>query len=101
MRLIDLMAVGGSGGHFSPEYFNHLRIPKFPDDKQANIAYLYHNPVSTPGDPITLENFVEWHHRWNTNLGVWELDREMKNLQRILANVQEGIMEGKTVPIPA
>ncbi len=30
MRLIDLMAVGGSGLHFSPKYFDYVRIPKFP-----------------------------------------------------------------------
>lgn len=32
MKLIDLMAVGGSGGHFSPEYFDYIRIPKFPNE---------------------------------------------------------------------
>jgi len=32
VRLIDLRAVGGNGGHFSPEYFDSLLIPRFPDD---------------------------------------------------------------------
>ncbi len=100
IRLIDLMAVGGSGGHFSPEYFNYLRIPKFPDHKQDTITRLYHNPAPQPENPITLDNFVEWHRRWNTNLGIWELDREMKALQATLTNVQEQIIEGKTVKIP-
>ncbi len=100
MRLIDLMAVGGSGGHFSPEYFEYLRIPKFPDDKQAEIAQLYHNPAPPPKDAPTLDTFIAWHRRWNTDLGIWELDREMKCLYGILADVQQQIIEGKIVEVP-
>lgn len=100
MRLIDLMAVGGSGGHFSPEYFDYIRIPKFPDDKQAEIVRLYHNPASPPSETPTLTTFVDWHRRWNAELGIWELDREMKNLRRTLAEVQEKIIAGDKVTVP-
>ena len=99
-RLIDLMAVGGSGGHFSPEYFEFVLIPNFPDDLQANIAQLYHNPAKPPAYEQTLANFVEWHRDWNKELGIWELDREMKSLQKILADVQEQIIEGRSVRLP-
>jgi type I restriction enzyme S subunit len=98
--VIDWVGVGGSGGHMSPEYFDYLPFPKFPDHKQAEIARLYHNPAPSPTDKPTLKTFVDWHRRWNENLGIWELDREMKNLQRTLADVQERIIEGKTVEIP-
>lgn len=101
MRLIDIMAVGGSGGHLSPVYFDEfVQIPKFPDHKQTEIARLYHNPAPPPADNPTLNTFVDWHRRWNENLGIWELDREMKNLQHTLADVQEKIIEGKTVEVP-
>ena len=100
MRLIDLMAVGGSGGHFSPEYFESVRIPKFPDAVKAGIAELYHNNTPPPAGPVTLASFVSWHDRWNEGLGIWELDREMKSLQRTLLEVQEQIIEGKTVSVP-
>jgi len=100
MRLIDIMAVGGSGGHFSPEYFNYVRIPKFPNDKQKEIVRLYHNPAPPPADEPILDTFVDWHCRWNTNLGIWELHRKIKSLQRTLAQVQEEIIEGKTVTVP-
>jgi type I restriction enzyme S subunit len=59
MRLIDLMAVGGSGGHFSPEYFNYIRIPKFPNDKQAEIIRLYHNSSPPPPEILTLDEFLD------------------------------------------
>lgn len=100
MRLIDIMAVGGSGGHFSPEYFNYVRIPKFSEDKQAEIARLYHHDAPQPSVKPMLDTFVDWHRRWNAGLGIWELDREMKALQRTLSDVQEQIIEGKMVKIP-
>lgn len=100
MGLIDLMAVGGSGGHFSPEYFDYIRIPRFPADKQKEIVRLYHNPDPPPTDTPTLDTFVDWHRRWNTNLGIWELDREMKALKSKLLEVQEKIIEGQTVHVP-
>lgn len=97
-HLVDIMAVGGSGGHFSPVYFDdYIRIPKFSREKQQEIASLYHNTIQPPNDILTLDNFVDWHHRWNAGLAVWELDREMKVLQRILADIQTQIIEGKTV----
>ena len=47
-RLIDLMAVGGSGGHFSPDYFDFVLIPKFSEVLQRQICDLYHNPTPPP-----------------------------------------------------
>jgi len=99
-RLIDLMAVGGSGGHFSPNYFDFVRIPNFPQDLQKKIARLYHNSAPHPGRRPTLANFVAWHREWNENLGIWELDREMKVLQQTLASVQEEIIDGRIVQLP-
>ncbi len=99
-RLIDLMAVGGSGGHFSPEYFDFVLIPQFSESLQEEINLLYHNPGLSPDYKITLENFVAWHNEWNKSLGIWELDREMKALQQTLVNVQEEIIEGRTVKLP-
>ena len=100
MRLIDLMAVGGSGGHFSPEYFDYIRIPCFPDHVRRSIVKLYHNPVPPPRDKITVGTFVDWHQRWNERLGIWELDREMKLLQRRLAQVQAQIIQAMPVALP-
>lgn len=99
-RLIDLMAVGGSGGHFSPNYFDFVRIPNFPENLRAKIAALYHNPVSCPVPKPTLANFVAWHDEWNMDLGIWELESEKKALQQTLLAVQEKIIEGQPVLLP-
>ena len=98
--IINLLAVGGNGGHFSPEYFSSLPVPKFPDEIQADIARLYHNPTLAPTTMPTLDDFVEWHRDWNENLGIWELDREMKALQTTLRQVQDQIIRGEMVVVP-
>ena len=91
------MAVGGSGGHFSPNYFDFVLIPKFRDELQAHISHLYHNPATAPERKLTLTNFVLWHREWNEKLGIWELDRELNRLRRTLTEVQQQIIEGRTV----
>jgi len=98
--LVDAIGAGGSGGSLAIGYFNHVPIPKFPEDKQAEIARLYHHDPPRPLGKPTLDTFVDWHRRWNTLLGIWELDREMKALQRTLTEVQEQIIEGKAVKVP-
>jgi type I restriction enzyme S subunit len=99
-RLIDLMAVGGSGGHFSPDYFDFVLIPKFPEALQHKICALYHNSTPSPSRKATLADFVVWHREWNEGLGICELDRELKALQRTLTSVQEQIIEGHSVKLP-
>ena len=100
MRLIDIMAVGGSGGHFSPEYFNYIKIPNFPEKKKVEIVQSYHSDTPAPSQLITLENFVDWHREWNKSLGIWELDREMKKLQNALIDVQSKIIKGEIINLP-
>jgi hypothetical protein len=89
-----------NGGSFVEGYFSFLPIPKFDEDTRAEIAHLYHHDAPQPAGEPTLNTFVDWHNRWNTELGIWELDREMKALQRTLSEVQELIIEGNTVNVP-
>ena len=83
----------------SPEYFDYLPFPKFPDNVQQDIAKLYHSPSPPPKEKLTEANFIDWHRRWNDKLGIWELDRDMKALQAQLEKVQAEIIDGKTVHI--
>jgi type I restriction enzyme S subunit len=98
--VIDWVGVGGSGGHMSPDYFDYLPFPRFPYDIREHIARLYHQPTAPPKRNLTLENFVAWHREWNEGLGIWELDVKLKTLQRTLTDVQEQIIEGRTVKLP-
>jgi len=99
LGMVDAIGAGGSGGSLAIGYFHQVPFPRFPDAAQVKIAELYHNPAPPPSGTVTLDNFVDWHRRWNEQLGIWELDREMKNLQRTLAEVQELIINGKSVDI--
>jgi len=89
-----------NGGSFVEGYFSFLPIPKFQDDFQVEMTQLYHHDAPEPPGQPTLDTFVQWHRRWNFDLGIWELDREMKALQHTLSEVQEQIIEGKTVNVP-
>jgi type I restriction enzyme S subunit len=98
--VVDWVGVGGSGGHMSPEYFDYLPFPRFPDAIRERIARLYNHDAAPPAHKLTLNNFVAWHREWNDALGIWELDREMKALQQTLGVVQEKIINGKAVSLP-
>lgn len=47
--LFDYMVVGGSGGHLSPNYFDMILIPNFPEDIQEKIAKLYYEENGDSG----------------------------------------------------
>jgi hypothetical protein len=100
MGLIDLMAVGGSGGHFSPDYFDALLIPRFPDELKAKIVKLYNCPASEEASPPSLSKFVEYHRSRNSALGIWQLANELKALQSELLCAQETIIQGRSVAVP-
>lgn len=101
MRLIDLIGVGGSGGHLSPSYFDtYLRIPKFPDRIQSDIARLYHNPDQSQEVQPTLDGFLEYHRSRDGELGIWDLHRDIRNLRSTLMNTLDVILGGNTVTLP-
>lgn len=98
--IVDAIGAGGSGGSLAIGYIDQVPFPYFPGDVQERIARLYHNPAPPPGRKASVASFVDWHRDWNQTLGVWELDWEMKALQRTLAEVQDEIIEGKIVKLP-
>jgi hypothetical protein len=98
--IVDAVGAGGSGGSLAIGYFDNVPFPRFPTGLQESIARLYHNPVPPRDSKPTLKSLIEWHQEWNEGLGIWELDREMKQLQATLAEVQEQIIAGRTVKLP-
>ncbi len=98
--VVDWVGVGGSGGHMSPEYFDYLPFPRFPGEKQMEIARLYHNPLSTCARGPDITHFAEWHRRHNRSLGIAELDAEAQALKQVLREVQDQIIEGRRVTLP-
>ena len=93
--IVDLLGAGGSGGSLGIKYFDLVSFPKFPRDIQEDIANLYHNATSPPDIPRSLANFVEWHHKWNRNLGIWELNKELNHLKNTLSILQRSVIQGE------
>lgn len=98
--LIDLYATGGNGGSLSQSYWNTIPFPVFREDKQKEIALLYHNPESTyPTDTFTLDNFLEQDNAFNETAGIHELDKTAKQLKEILNRAIDDIVNDRDVQI--
>lgn len=90
MNLIDLMAVGGSGGHFSPEYFEYIKIPKFNEELIDEIVSLYYTPDSVEYD-INGKNYPKW--------GIMQLDKAKKNLKDKITIILDKIINDEPIEI--
>lgn len=90
MNLIDLMGVGGSGGHFSPEYFDHIKIPKFDKDVIDDIISLYHMPDAAEHG-INSKDYSQW--------GIMQLDKAVKKLKAQLTIILDKIMNDERVEV--
>ncbi|MGP4069104.1 hypothetical protein [Halobacillus sp. B29] len=100
--LFSNLSDASNGGSFVENYFNYLPIPKFPSDKVKEITNLYHNPSPemSEQEDVNLNNFVVWHRRRNKELGVWDLDMDLKTLQSELDKVQNQLVKGEDINIP-
>jgi type I restriction enzyme S subunit len=98
--MIDFIGVGGSGGHCAPSYFHLIETPLFDDNKQKEIALLYHNPESNyQADTFTLDNFLEQDNTFNKTAGIYELDKTAKQLKEILNKAIDNIANDREVEI--
>lgn len=95
--ILDLVSVGGSGGHLAPIYFDYLPIPIFPKDVQKKISQLYHNSTDPPKTAINFETFVQTHDKWNENVGIFELRIERNKLYDRLLAIQQQIIKGQSL----
>lgn len=97
--LIDLFAVGGNGGSLAQKYWPYIPFPNFPEHKQKEIASLYHNPKEYDTIGFTLENFLEKDNEYNSNAGIYELDKTAKQLKRILNQTIDDIVNDRDIKI--
>lgn len=93
MNLIDLMAVGGSGGHFSPEYFEYIKIPKFQEQVIDEIVSLYHTPDIENDENNKNNKNNKAYLKW----GIVQLDKEVKERKRELHTILDKIINDEKV----
>lgn len=97
---IDLLTVGGAGGHLSPSYFDRVAIPQFNKEVQANLKRFYHNEANQDYlDFTSLEDFNELDDDWNKLVGIVELDHSVKKINEEIKRVIEAIISDTPVDI--
>lgn len=98
--LIDLLTVGGSGGHLSPAYFDRVDIPNFREDMQKELSRLYHNNVSDYQlAKATLSNYLDEDNSWSAQVGIVQLDQSIKKIKLALEETIERIVLDQEVEI--
>ncbi|NIA11489.1 MAG: hypothetical protein GWP10_17655 [Nitrospiraceae bacterium] len=98
--LVDLFAVGGNGGSLAQKYWKRIPFPNFFDDKQKEIAKLYHNSnIEYMCENATLDNFLATDKTYNNKAGIFELDKTAKKLKAKLNQAIDDIINDKQVNI--
>lgn len=97
--IIDCIKVGGHGGSLAQKYWDIISFPNFPEEKQQEIAKLYHNPMDYPMEQFTLDNFLSLDNQYNQQAGIYELDKTAKYLKNLINNAIENIINNKVVDI--
>ncbi len=98
--LVDLYAVGGNGGSLAMKYWDVIPFPNFPEEKQAEIAKLYHNAeAKSEADNLTLDNFLETDNQFNETAGIIELYKTAKKIKARIDEVIDQIVKDEDVEI--
>lgn len=98
--MIDAYAVGGNGGSLAIKYWDFLRFPNFPEETEAEIVQLYHNPNSIyNAASCSLNNFDEYDESFNNKAGIYEIQKSLNYLQHKLDSAIQNIADDVTVNI--
>ena len=91
-QMVGAYAVGGNGGSLAIKYWDFLRFPNFPEEREREITRLYHNAKAAyhPG-PCGLNDFLSYDDGYNQEAGIYEIDRSMKYLQDLLEKAVDAI----------
>ena len=86
-NIIDAYSVGGNGGSFSTMYWDRLKFPLFPKDKQIEISKLYYNSSDTYLEHIVnldTKTFNDIDLEVNKKSGILDLDEQIKKIKSII-----------------
>lgn len=97
--LIDKYAVGGNGGSLSIKYWDVIKLPKFPNPKQEEIAKYYHNSCTIDSSNFNLKNFETKDETLTNEQGIIQLDAQIKAIKNKLNSIIHSIILNKTVSL--
>ena len=82
------------------KYWDFLKFPNFPIEKENQIVKLYHNSDSNyETTNLKLADFLDYDNKFNQESGIYELDKSMKYLQEKLNNAINAIVDDVEVKI--
>lgn len=94
------LSVGSKMKELKKEQFLQIPFPKFDEQKQKEIAKLYHNAeIEYKTDTFTLTNFLDQDNEYNQQAGIYELDKTAKQLKEILNKAIDDIANDREVNI--
>ena len=81
------------------KYWPYIPFPSFPESKQKKIATLYYNAKEYDTRDFTLDNFLEKDKEFNSDAGIYELDKSAKMLKEKLNKAIDDIINNRDVEI--
>ena len=98
--MIDAYAVGGNGGSLAIKYWDYLKFPNFPTEKEDEIVQLYHNDkLIYKSSNTNLETFSAYDTKFNNEAGIYEIQKSLNYLQSKLNLAIQNIANDITVDI--
>ena len=98
--MVDAYAVGGNGGSLAIKYWNLLKFPNFPSEKEEAITRMYYNPdISYTSSNYDISSFLNYDNQFNENAGIYDLDMSIKYLRKKLDEAIECIINDEEVKI--
>lgn len=97
--LVDRYAVGGNGGSLAQKYWDVIKFPVFPRQKQEEIANLYNNPMNTSNEKFTLGTFENKDIAITNKVGILQLDKQIKIIRNKIDLLMHQIVDDSQVKI--
>jgi type I restriction enzyme S subunit len=98
--MIDAYATGSNGGSLSIKYWGVIPFPNFGENVEKELVSQYHNAdVIFDAGNQTLDSFLAYDNAFNEKAAIYEIDKSMKYLQKLLETAIQSIAEDCEVEI--
>lgn len=97
--ILDYISVGGQGGSLAQKYWEYIKIPNFPRSKKEEIAKYYYNLTKYNEEKLNLINFENEDIKVTTESGIWQLDKQIKQIKQKLDEILYKIVMDEIVQI--
>lgn len=99
LGVLDYISVGGQGGSLAQRYWNYIKIPRFPRGKKEELAQYYYKPVNYNPNKLNVENFEAEDIKITKEAGIWQLDKQIKQIKQKLNEIFHKIIMDEEVKI--